>query len=89
MLEKFWERKRKKKIRIIIVLIAVATFESIFFIPIFAKIDVRPANNAELKANKSHIYTLLLINFYYNIYTSKISVYILYSFPSFSFIIFL
>jgi hypothetical protein len=35
--------------------IAVATVESVFLIPLFAKIDVNPANSAEPNANGIHI----------------------------------
>ena len=35
---------------------AVATVESVFWIPIFAKIEVSPAKKAEQTAYKSHIF---------------------------------
>ena len=47
--------------RTTIVLIAVATLESVFLIPILARIAVIPANTAEPKANKTHINPTLRI----------------------------
>jgi hypothetical protein len=46
---------REAKISTITVRMAVATFESVFLIPIFARIAVIPANRADPKANKIHI----------------------------------
>lgn len=45
----------QEKIRTMIVRMAVATVESVFLIPHFARIDVRPAKNAEPKAQGIHI----------------------------------
>ena len=48
-----------EKNSITIVLIAVAKFESVFFIPIFASIAVIPAKNAELFTGKNtNVYTI-------------------------------
>lgn len=38
------------------VLMAVATSESVFFMPHFARIEVKPAKKAEQKANTTHIF---------------------------------
>lgn len=48
----------------IIVRIAVATLESVFLIPHFARIDVNPAKTAEPNAYKIHVVTDLLSMYY-------------------------
>ena len=50
---------RAEKSRTTIVLIAVATVESVSFIPHLARIEVMPAKNAEPTANKQKIAELL------------------------------
>ena len=55
----------QEKISTTMVLKAVATLESVFLIPHFARIPVRPAKKADPNANKSHIISCLLSAFYY------------------------
>jgi hypothetical protein len=53
-----------EKSKTITVRIAVATCESVFFIPHLAKIDVIPAKNADPNAKSSHItFTLTDVKF--------------------------
>lgn len=52
-----------EKISTTIVLIAVATVESVFFIPHFARIAVSPAKIAEPNANTTHIFVTFSISF--------------------------
>ena len=50
----------QEKIRTTIVRIAVATPESVFLIPHFARMDVNPASNADKKAYNNHMVISLL-----------------------------
>ena len=72
-----WEPVRKtmiqEKMSIMTVLTAVATVESVFLIPHFAKMEVRPAKMAEPNANKIHmrnpcfLYVILYSKYKYRI----------------------
>ena len=55
------------KIRTTDVLIAVATLELTFYIPIFAKIEVKAAKIAENTAKINYIIPLLIKLFFYTI----------------------
>ena len=65
----------QEKINTTIVLMAVATSESVFFIPHFARIDVKPANIAEkiaVRCNATNLFDYIQISNQYSIFEVKV-----------------